>query len=109
MGIHRVTIILVLFVLLGLVIGTYASRALFDTDGISTSAARGYGSGINGARQYGRSARSTTESVVGKGGSTRGVNGGTGGEDGGGSGSRDSNESAAKDEYGTNHRGGAIQ
>ncbi|XP_060972570.1 uncharacterized protein LOC115717796 [Cannabis sativa] len=105
---HRVRIISVVsFLLLGLVIGTCASRAFFDST-ISTSGARKDGSsaGDHGTRQ--------TE--VGEGGSTGGqaggggtgdklASGGTGGRHGGGRGG----SSTAKDEYQSNYRGGGIQ
>ncbi|XP_030502909.2 glycine-rich protein 5-like [Cannabis sativa] len=80
---RRVTISVALFVLLGLVIGTYASRSLFDT----------HGSGIKGATQDG----ATTQTVVREEGRGQALGGGRGG------GSR------GKDEYVTNDRsGGSI-
>uniref|UniRef100_A0A803PNH3 Uncharacterized protein n=1 Tax=Cannabis sativa TaxID=3483 RepID=A0A803PNH3_CANSA len=117
---HRVRSIVVLFVLFGLVFGTNASRA--QDYGKTPSGAASFGSGINGATEYGRrSARSTTESVVGQGRSTRGNNGGetggkgsgtraegggdsTGGDDGG-RGSIGRIGYATKDQYAINYRG----
>ncbi|XP_060972655.1 glycine-rich cell wall structural protein 2-like [Cannabis sativa] len=115
MSIHstrRVTIsVVILFVLLGLVIGTYASRALLDNDGLNSGAAAAYGSGINGATQYG------VGGGIGGAGATGGEYGGGGmgggeGEAGGSGGSSSGGSSigfAAKEEYATNNRGGGLQ
>ncbi|KAM6557522.1 hypothetical protein CsatB_004541 [Cannabis sativa] len=109
MSIHstrRVTIsVVTLFVLLGLVIGTYASRALLHNDGLNSGAAAAYGSGINGATQYG------VGGGIGGAGATGGEYGGGGmgggeGEAGGSGGS--SIGFAAKEEYATNNRGGGL-
>uniref|UniRef100_A0A803PNG8 Glycine-rich protein n=1 Tax=Cannabis sativa TaxID=3483 RepID=A0A803PNG8_CANSA len=111
MSIHstrRVTIsVVTLFVLLGLVMGTYASRALLHNDGINSGAAAAYGSGINGATQYG-----VGGGIEGAGGAAGGEYGGGGmgggeGEAGGSGGS--SSGFAAKEEYATNNRGGGLQ
>uniref|UniRef100_A0A803PNG7 Uncharacterized protein n=1 Tax=Cannabis sativa TaxID=3483 RepID=A0A803PNG7_CANSA len=78
MAIHRVTISVVLLIFLGLVIGTYASRALFHTEealkgALTDHHAVGLGVGVgvsrgitSGASQDEGSAGATSESVVGE-------------------------------------------